>query len=139
MDDNQYLAKVEVFNRPFCVQWDDSDTEVNINYAPHGITAENFIEGAVYQTEYEFGQSLVLGFNTIGNRVWYDLNQNGIDDNGDESTADAPLVIWFVIQRVKSFGAEIWCWGSRSLRAEVRHSLSACVEPATIKLTSDQS
>lgn len=88
------LTKVELFRRPFCVRWDDVDTEGNINYAPNNITAENFMDGAIYQTEYDFGAPLVLGSNTIGNRVWHDLNQNGINEDHEPGIADVSLIIW---------------------------------------------
>ncbi len=88
------LVKVEVYKRPFCVRYSDIDTEGNINYAPHNITAENFMEDAVFQAEYEFGAPQVLGSNTIGNRVWHDLNQNGIEDANEEGIAGVSLVLW---------------------------------------------
>ncbi len=88
------LSKVEVYKRPFCLRWDDIDTEGNINYADFNITAENFMDDAVWLSEYEFGAPPALGSNTIGNRVWHDLNQNGIDDPGESGIADVSLVLW---------------------------------------------
>lgn len=88
------LAKVEVYKRPFCIRYDDDDTPGNINYAPHSITAENFMDNAVFQSEYVFGQPPVLGSNTIGNRVWYDINRNGLEDVNEDGIAGVSLVLW---------------------------------------------
>lgn len=88
------IQKVEVYKRPFCIRYDDDATPGNINYAEHNITAENFMDEAVFQTQYEFGQPPVLGSNTIGNRVWHDVNQNGIEDPDEEGIADVSLVLW---------------------------------------------
>ena len=88
------LLKVEVYKRPFCVRYSDNATEGNINYAPHNITAENFMDDAVFLTEYEFGAPPVLGSNTVGNRVWHDENQNGIQDNDEVGIPGVSLVMW---------------------------------------------
>ncbi|MFK7905619.1 MAG: SdrD B-like domain-containing protein, partial [Chitinophagales bacterium] len=99
------LAKVELYKRPFCVRDMFDNIEGNINYAANDITAENFMEDAVYLTEYEFGAPPVLGSNTIGNRVWHDENQNGIQDEGEKGIADVSLVLW-----ADSDGDEIPDW-----------------------------
>lgn len=91
---DQALAKVEIYRRPFCVRGSGDDTAGNINYAPHNITAENFMDAAEFQTEYVFGAPPVLGSNTIGNRVWHDSNLNGIEDHGEEGIAGVSLVLW---------------------------------------------
>lgn len=88
------LLKVELYKRPFCIRYDDNPTEGNINYAPHGITAENFMDESVFQAQYEFGNPQALGSNTIGNRVWHDLNQNGLDDQGESGIPGVSLVLW---------------------------------------------
>jgi len=91
---DQELLRVEVYRRPFCVRWNDDNTAGNINYAPHQITAANFMDEAVFQAAYEFGQPQVLGSGTIGNRVWHDLNQNGMDDQNEPGIANVSLVLW---------------------------------------------
>lgn len=88
------LQKVELYKRPFCVRDENNDTEGNINYAPNGITAANFMDDAVYLTEYNFGTPAALGTNTIGNRVWHDLNQNGLLDNNEPGIPGVSLVLW---------------------------------------------
>jgi hypothetical protein len=52
------------------------------------------MDEAVFLAEYDYGQPLVLGSGTIGNRVWHDLNQNGLDDNNEPGIAGVSLVIW---------------------------------------------
>lgn len=88
------LAKVELYKRPFCVRGVFNDTEGNINYPSNNITAENFMDEAVYLTEYEFGAPPVLGPNTIGNRVWHDENQDGVQDEYEKGIAGVSLVLW---------------------------------------------
>ncbi len=109
---NKELVKVEVYKRPFCIRFSANDTEGNINYVPHNITAENFMDDAVFLTEYEFGGSLVLGSNTIGNRVWHDRDQDGIQDDDEEGISGVSLVLW-----EDSDGDEIPDWqGFRGVR-----------------------
>ena len=91
---DQPLTRVEVFRRPFCVRGSDDDAEGNINYAPHNITPENFMDAAEFQTEYVYGAPAVLGSNTIGNRVWHDSNLNGIEDPNEEGIPGVSLVLW---------------------------------------------
>jgi len=43
---DQPLARVELYHRPFVVQYPEYDTEGNITHAAHGITAENFMDAA---------------------------------------------------------------------------------------------
>ena len=88
------LLKVEVFHRPFCVRSPFDNTLGNINFSGHNITPENFMEDAVFQTQYEFGQPQVVGSNTIGNRVWHDINQNGINETDEPGIANVSLVLW---------------------------------------------
>jgi hypothetical protein len=89
------LAKVEMYNRPFCIRQSWNDAAGNINYEAHNITAENFMNDAVFLGEYDFGNPpSALGSGTIGNRVWHDLNQNGMDDNNEPGIADVSVLLW---------------------------------------------
>jgi len=88
------LAKVEVYKRPFMVSNEQDPNWGNINYAPHSITAENFMDEAVFLSEYIFGGPKVLGSNTIGNRVWHDVNQNGLIDPNEKGIPGVSLVLW---------------------------------------------
>ncbi|GJM30596.1 MAG: hypothetical protein DHS20C17_32310 [Cyclobacteriaceae bacterium] len=88
------LVKVELYKRPFCIRYSGDDTEGNINYAAHNITAANFMDAAEYQAEYEFGTPPALGSNTIGNRVWHDTNLNGMEDPDEEGIPGVSLVLW---------------------------------------------
>lgn len=88
------LMKVEVYKRPFVLRYIGDPTIGNINDEAQGITAENFMDDAVFQTEYVFGQAKNLGSNTIGNRVWHDLNQNGLDDFDEPGIEGVKLILW---------------------------------------------
>ncbi|MFK7935621.1 MAG: M66 family metalloprotease [Saprospiraceae bacterium] len=88
------LTKVELYNRPFCVRGANDPTPGNINYAPHNITAANFMDGATFQAEYDYNGTRTIGSNTIGNRVWNDLNRNGMDDNNEPGIKDVSMVLW---------------------------------------------
>lgn len=88
------LMKVELFKRPFVLRNDGDPLIGNINDASQGITAENFMDDAVFQAEYVFGQAQILGSNTIGNRVWHDLNQNGLDDFDEPGIEGVKLLLW---------------------------------------------
>ncbi len=88
------MQKVELYKRPFVVRWSDDDLLGNINDPDQGITAENFMDDAVWQAEYVFGSPPVLGLNSIGNRVWNDLNRNGIDDFGEPGIEGVKLILW---------------------------------------------
>ncbi|MFK8162791.1 MAG: SdrD B-like domain-containing protein, partial [Lewinella sp.] len=88
------LAKVEMYKRPFTARDASDDIEGNINFAANNITAQNFMDDAVFLAEYEFGRALALGSNTIGNRVWHDLNQDGIQDRNEPGIEGVSLIAW---------------------------------------------
>lgn len=92
---DQPITKVELYKRPFCVRDPSDNTAGNINFSGHNITAANFMDGATWQAEYDFDVLPGgIGSNTIGNRVWNDLNRNGLQDDGESGIADVSLVIW---------------------------------------------
>ncbi len=43
---DQPLSRIELYHRPFVVQYPEYDTAGNINHAPHGTTADNFMDSA---------------------------------------------------------------------------------------------
>ena len=89
------IEKVEVFDRPFCVRESDDDTEGNINYAAHNITAANFMNGATKLSEYETGTFPGgIGPNAIGNRVWHDYDRDGMLDTNEPGIAGVSLALW---------------------------------------------
>ena len=77
------LVKVELFNRPLVVRAPNESIAGNIRNTSQNITATNFMNGASFQAKYEKGQPKVAAANSIGNRVWEDLNRNGVDDNNE--------------------------------------------------------
>ncbi len=88
------LIKVELYKRPFVLRYSDDPIVGNINDESQNITAENFMDDAEFQAEYVFGSPPVLGSNSIGNRVWHDLNQNGLDDFGEPGIEGVKLLLW---------------------------------------------
>lgn len=91
---DKQLMKVELYKRPFVVGNIDDPLEGNINDSAQGITAENFMESASYMAEYDFSGSRVLGKNSIGKRVWNDLNQNGRDDFDEPGIEGVKILLW---------------------------------------------
>jgi hypothetical protein len=88
------LLKVELFHRPFVVRGDS--TEGSVFDSAQNITAANFMNGAVLKAEYDLTVPpiLPLAKNSIGNRVWHDLNRNSIDDLGEPGIAGVKLLLW---------------------------------------------
>ena len=86
------LVKVELYNRPL-VSRDQSDhTNGNINDPSQNITAQHFMEGATLQAVYPGVRPIAA--NAIGNRVWNDLNRNGVDDFGEPGIPGVSLLLW---------------------------------------------
>ncbi len=88
------LMKVELFNRPLVVRSPDNDTEGNIRFTGDNTTAENYMDDAIFQAKYEVGQAKVPGANSFGNRVWEDLNRNGMDDNNEPGIEGVTILLW---------------------------------------------
>jgi hypothetical protein len=90
------LVKVELFNRPLVVRDPNDDIAGNIHDVSQGITAENFMDGAIFQAKYENGQPKVkvAGANSLGNRVWEDLNRNGLDDDNEPGIEGVTILLW---------------------------------------------
>lgn len=88
------LVKVELYKRPFVLGNEGTTTPGNINDPRQNITAENFMDDAVWLAEYDINAAKVLGSNTIGNRVWQDLNRNGLDDFDEPGIPGVTLLLW---------------------------------------------
>ncbi len=88
------LAKVELFNRPLVVRAENEDIEGNIRFTGDATTAENFMDAATFQAEYVVGQPQTPGANSFGNRVWEDLNRNGMDDNNEPGIEGVTILLW---------------------------------------------
>lgn len=48
------LCSVELYHRPLIIRDEDDNTEGNINYAPHNITAANYMDAAVLKASVDF-------------------------------------------------------------------------------------
>ncbi len=88
------LIRVEHYRRPFLASNPNDTRTGNLLDPLQGITAENYMDNATYITEYGPGRIAPLGPNSIGNRVWFDANKNGIDDNGEEGIAGVKVALW---------------------------------------------
>lgn len=88
------LTKVELFHRPLVVRRDN--TLGSVFDPSQNITAENFMDAAVLKAEFDLEAPTVLPLakNSIGDRVWHDLNRNGIDDNGEPGIAGVRILMW---------------------------------------------
>jgi len=88
------LIRVELYRRPLVIANAGNSRPGNLFDDNQNITAENFMDEAVYITEYGPDRIAPIGTNTIGNRVWYDENRNGLDDNGEPGIANVKVVLW---------------------------------------------
>ena len=88
------LVRVELYRRSFLVSPSSNKKEGNLLDPDQNITASNFMDDAVYITEYGPNRTKPIGPNSIGNRVWYDANKNGIDDNGERGIAGVKVALW---------------------------------------------
>lgn len=88
------LMKVELFNRPLVVRGENEDVEGNIRFVGDNTTADNFMDNAIFQAKYEVGQPQTPGANSFGNRVWEDLNRNGMDDNNEPGIEGVTILLW---------------------------------------------
>ena len=88
------IEKVEVFNRPFCVRDEFDDTEGNINYAPHNITAANFMNDADLLSTYTVGDLYPPLTAAIGNKIWHDYDRDGINDPNEPGIPGVTVAHW---------------------------------------------
>ncbi len=85
------LISVEAYDRPFVSSyWDRIG---NVRDPEQNITAENFMDSAKLLASYNVDAEKQIGSNSIGNRVWYDLNGNGLDDAGEPGVAGITLLL----------------------------------------------
>ena len=79
---------------PYSIVWSSGETLTEIDNLPIGsytVTVTDF--GGCNKTElFEIG--LPIGSNSLGNRVWYDSNHNGIDDFGEPGIPDVNVALW---------------------------------------------
>ena len=88
------LTRVELYRRHLFISDSFDSYSGNILDPNQNITAENFMDEAEYVTEWGPNRPVSLGPNAIGNRVWYDANKNGIDDNGEQGIAGVKVALW---------------------------------------------
>jgi len=88
------LVRVELFNRPLVVRGFDDDVEGNIRFRGDNTTAANFMDAATFQAKYEVGQAKVPALSSLGNRVWEDLNRNGMDDDNEPGIEGVTILLW---------------------------------------------
>lgn len=88
------LTRVELYRRPLAIADPSDGYNGNILNANQNITADNFMDEAEYVTEWGPNRPIPIGSNAIGNRVWYDENENGIDDNDEQGIAGVKVALW---------------------------------------------
>ncbi len=89
------IVKIEQFRRPFVVRASNDNTEGNIRDLNQNITAANFMDGAEFQAMWEKGQAKKLfPFSNFGNRIWNDLNRNGLDDYDEPGIPGVKVLLW---------------------------------------------
>jgi hypothetical protein len=88
------LVRVQLYKRPLVIRDPSDPIPGNIVNPSLNITADNFMDEAVFQAEYYDGQPKVPAPNSFGNRVWNDLNRNGKDDNNEPGIEGVTILLW---------------------------------------------
>ena len=87
------VVKVELYKRPFLVSDADYNKEGNINYYSD-ITAENFMNDAIFLTDWVLGRTVESKTVNIGGTVWDDLNKNSIKDENEIGIENVSIYLW---------------------------------------------
>lgn len=88
------LISVELYNRPLTVRWSVDTTIGNVRDAAQQITAANFMDSAQLLSAYGVDSPKTLGAGSLGNRVWYDTNKNGIAEANEPGIAGVTVYLW---------------------------------------------
>ncbi len=89
----QKIIKVEIYKRPLIVGGVDDTIEGNINHYTD-ITAENFMDAAVFLTDWLLDRKASPYFVSIGGTVWDDANRNSIQDENEKPIKDVNVYLW---------------------------------------------
>ena len=86
---------------PYSFLWSTGDTSRQITPVSPGnyvVTVTDFLGceniGSIYYSPECFEGTLPIGSNSIGNRVWHDLNRNGLDDFGEPGIPGVKILLW---------------------------------------------
>jgi hypothetical protein len=74
--------------------WSNGSQQATLNNLARGTYAYTVTDQAGCTQSSEVKVGLPVGKNSIGNRVWMDLNRNGFDDFDEPGIADVGLVLW---------------------------------------------
>ena len=86
------VIKVELYKRPFCVRGEDDNTEGNINYY-NDINADNFMDDAIFLTDWVLGRKVNPKLVSVGGTVWNDLNRNSIMDPNEKGIENVSVYL----------------------------------------------
>ncbi len=88
------IQKVELYRRPYLSLNPNDDSEGNVNYEPHNITAENFMDDAVLLSSYEFECDTTTSDCTNNEGSNNEGNNNEGDNNDIESLVTDKAIIY---------------------------------------------
>ena len=86
------VIKVELYKRPFCVRGENDNTEGNINYY-NDINADNFMDDAIFLTDWVPERKVNPELVNIGGTVWNDLNRNSIMDPNERGIENVSVYL----------------------------------------------
>lgn len=78
----------------YSVVWSSGGTLAEIENLPTGSYEVTVTDSGGCSTTESFEIGLQVGSNSLGNRVWYDSNHNGIDDFGEPGIAGVNVALW---------------------------------------------
>ena len=87
------VVKVELYKRPFLVSTNDNSKKGNINYY-NDITADNFMDDAIFLTDWVLGRKVDPKTVNIGGTVWYDFNKNSLMDQDEKGIENVSVYLW---------------------------------------------
>lgn len=92
--DGQATLAVKGGTAPYTYKWSNGAQTSALSKLAKGTYTVTVTDVAKCETTLSLEIGLPVGKGSIGNRVWYDQNQNGLDDFGEPGIPNVSLVLW---------------------------------------------
>lgn len=92
--DGQITVAIKGGTAPYTYRWSNGAQTARASNLGVGTYTVTVTDAARCETSLTVDVSLPIGRGSIGNRVWHDLNQNGLEDFGEPGIANVSLVLW---------------------------------------------
>lgn len=92
--DGQAALAVKGGTAPYAYKWSNGAQTSTLTRLAKGTYTVTVSDAAKCETTLAVEIGLPVGKGSIGNRVWYDQNQNGRDDFGEPGIPNVSLVLW---------------------------------------------